>query len=63
MKKLSYTLITLAAIGFGTLPAQAVNQPIETEQTANVQSAKNQIKEATTLSGCWYVPGWGWRCN
>jgi hypothetical protein len=63
MKKLSYTLITLVAISFGTLPAQAINKQPQTEQNTNFQSAQDQIKKATTLSGCWYVAGLGWKCN
>jgi hypothetical protein len=49
------------AISLGTLPAQAVNEQLTAEQNVQQsQSAQEQIKEATTSSGC-RDNAW-WRC-
>jgi hypothetical protein len=53
MNKLVNTLVILGAISLGTLPAQAVNEQLRAEQNVQQsQSAQEQIKEATTSSGC-----------
>ena len=55
MKKLSYTLAALAVIGFGVLPANAVEKEIN--NNASVTDATEQITQSTEPQQCglpWY---------
>ena len=54
MKKLSYTLATLAVIGFGLLPANAVEKEINNNTI--VTDATEQIKQSTEPQYCYYDP-------
>ena len=56
MKKLFYTLTTLAVIGFGLLPANAVEKEIN--NNANVTDATEQITQSTQshIKAC--IPGY-----
>ena len=61
MKKISYTLATLAVIGFGVLPANAVEKEINNNTI--VPDATEQIKQSTQPQGCVEVPGHGRYCT
>ena len=55
MKKISYTLATLAVIGFGMLPANAVEKEINNNTI--VTDATKQITQSTEPQQCgllWY---------
>ena len=60
MKNLFYTLTTLAVIGFGMLPANAVEKEIDNNTI--VTDATEQITESTQPQSCVYIPGYGWVC-
>ena len=61
MKNLSYTLATLVVIGFGMLPANAVEKEINNNTI--VTDATEQITQSIQPKGCVYIPGYGWYCN
>ena len=50
MKTLSYSLATLAVIGFGMLPANAVETEIN--NSTKVTDATEQIKQSTQPQAC-----------
>ena len=56
MKKLSYTLATLAVLGFGLLPANAVEKEININTI--VPDATEQINQSTQPQHCVY-----WHCH
>ncbi len=58
MEKLSYTLATLAVIGFGMLPVNAIEKEINNNTI--VTDATEHIKKSTQPQGCIYIPGYGW---
>ena len=58
MKKLSYTLASLAVVGFSLLPANAVEKEIENNTI--VPNATEQIKESTESQQ--YCPPGPWTC-
>ncbi len=60
MKKLSYTLAALAVIGFGMLPANAVEK--EMNNNTIVPDATEPITQSTQPKICVYIPGYGWYC-
>lgn len=56
MKKISYTLATLATIGFGLLPANAVEKEINNNTI--VTNTTEQIQQSTQPQYCpWYLRG------
>ena len=54
MKNFSYTLAALAVIGFGILPANAVEKEINNNTI--VPDATEQIKQSTQPQGCVIIP-------
>ena len=52
MKNLSYTLATLAVIGFGILPANALEKEINNNTSAT--DATEQVKQSTQTKACPY---------
>ena len=62
MTKLSYTLATLAVIGFSVLPANAIEKEITNNEI--VTDATEQIMQSTKpQQSCCYIPYYGCLCG